>query len=423
MPMFVKGYRGLPPPARGYGSFGATEDNSPDSTVEENPVDPGADVHGGSVPASADQDDSNNLPPEYQGDPVWLDCNGTAQLNSVGFPNTESIRNPYKYVIEVHDIVISCTTQLLQPGFSPGGGSVGLYSSPAAQLGISLSLGDTSLTRNFIPANLMCPGQMLNAESVPYGNGGISTTLIKKAWSTGSLKVKLARTMALMPGEMLNVQFSHLGILQNPITVNLGIRGRLTRKKASDYATRILPFWAPWVGQPMVQPFSSDDPSTAYPSLQSSAETDLQNTTGTQLEVLRFVGRINAVQLYGLISGDATQGKPHDLATDQTTGVLAATEFTDSPIAVDSTHYPQPDALQIQMVKSTGVPVIAPGTPFRGVFDAFTRSWEVDDVLQDNAYYVATVALQPPNEDNTAAGQQNPIYPQIGMYGQREVSL
>ena len=364
---------------------------------------------GDTVPPNMPVDDGDDVPPEYLGAPfqqyAYTYINSGSSEDT---PNQEALRNPYDSVVEVCEFRFSVATTLAEGAAN--------YNSPAGVVGVSLSVGEDKITSGGggIPLNLICPGQPLNAESVAYASTVFGTvdnisgsTSPSDAAYMSVHRLVLRTPLLLMPSELINLQFSLLGVLNSDVAIGVSYLGRV-RPDLAIPKTRIVPYIACSLSPALTQT------SATAPQIAQAPESDLQNPLDSALRINRFVGRINGFFYTTPAVGDATA----------TVGQAAGfTEFTDSAVSgatQGATTYPGSDRIFVTMTKSTGTPTI-PRSPFRLAFDAFTRAWEVDDMLIPGGFYRPTIELSPPDAGVSLA--TGSIFTAIAMHGERVESV
>jgi hypothetical protein len=348
---------------------------------------------------AAPGDGSGDLPPEYQGYPVFLSGSATIQPKGTADVNNEALRNPYDFPIEIHEIRFMAWGSHRREDVATG------RSSPASQLSVNLALEDAIVTKDYVSLHLICPGQPRNAETLSF----IATTV--QSNSATSHKVALKTPLILRPREVMRCSFNNAGLISGSpqdtgsapgeVTAYVAYLGR-TRQDLAIGQSRVVPYFAGWSPVALVQPASG------LPASTESDETNLMNQAPEPVRIARIIGRLSSA----IFDNSPTQQ------------ANTITEFTDSPLSFITKQRPGPDAVTVQMFRSNGIPIIAPGTPFRMAFDASTRSWEIDNadmVLESADYFKATVQLLPPSGGNTVKTPQ--MFAAIGITGYREVAL
>jgi hypothetical protein len=410
----VRGYRnvdgGITPPIEGYGATrrqflrgAAAAGAAAAFGCASDPLDFGDD----SPHAAPD----SGVPPEYDGNTVFLTGSATLAPKAQQDINNEALRNPFDYPIEIHELRFSVIGAPSSVGL---GQTVSApYASPAASILVGFAFEDDSamITKNLVPLYSICEGQKLGAESVQF-TGVLNSGAI---FFAGTYTLRLKTPLVLKPRELLKVtvannalvasglQIGTSGIQPGTATVYVSYACR-TRENLTLGRTRTVPYFAAWSPQGLIQP------ATGAPSAIASAETDLINQCGKPVQVERFVGRV--AQIYApVVNGVATS---------------ALTEFTDSMVAGDGGARPGLDVLQCQMTRSNGLPIIPPNTPFRLAFDSFTRSWEVgnaDLTVEQDDYFVAKFQIAPPDATQNIVQQTAQMFASIGMIAYREESF
>jgi hypothetical protein len=209
-------------------------------------------------------------------------------------------------------------------------------------IGCELVMGNYKLTNGSIPVWCFGRAENLSAESKTdlYGStAGLSYNAY--TW-------RLPRPLFVPAGAVIQPKFNHFGYVPQTLTTRIGYSGRSVFK--SPRAA-----YVPWVAAYMSKVFN---PITAATTDVSSTR-DLINDTDKVFHLQRFVGRT----LF------TSQDDLHS-------------EAAPSPFG---SRY-----LTMRMVDSYGRPIVRTYTPFRSVFGAPTRSWELEEIgaqLDPGAFY------------------------------------
>jgi len=299
--------------------------------------------------------------------PLRLTAEALMRQNSTQGLNTKALQNPLTVPIEIVEVtwtLIGSNTEAHATG---------------AVIACEFMLGELSITNGFIPVWLFGPARNNSEEAYPFTPDSRRAAIY--TWP-------LAHGIRLEPGQVLRPRLRHQGIIQTDILsrVSYSCRPILKDKQGRKPKTNLRRQWFPYVTS-----FVSKS-MDVYSGLDEdrSAETDLLNPYLTDLEIERFTGRLNIL----------------DLEFVPTTREFGDPDFGDR-------------FLTLQMTGSDGTQVVKQATPFRNVFSSQTRSWEVPHRLGPGEYYLVDLfkAASPIETPNQRFGQAF-----VGMVGYRSAS-
>jgi hypothetical protein len=204
-----------------------------------------------------------------------------------------------------------------------------------------LSMGSLKLTNGAVPVWSFGRAENLSGET-KFGQGATQRL------SYNGYTWRLPRPLYVPAGTVVAPSFSHTGFVPGNINVRIGYSGRTITKKPKVA-------YVPWVTAYASPAFN---PITAAIKV-ASTEQDLINLTDKPIHLQRFVGRT--------------------FFTDQDGRV-----WEHQPYSLGSQY------LTMRMNDSYGRPLVRNYTPFRSVFGALTRSWELEELgaqLDPQAYY------------------------------------
>lgn len=257
---------------------------------------------------------------------------------------------------------------LLRSG-ATGGPPIAAFKNPTGQdmellemkFEVSGPITQTNTTLNFqaygssVSGQLMYGTEQLTNGSVPLWNFGrqenpLAETKVDNQYTTvfNSYTWRLPRPLYVPAGAVIIPTFTHTGLTSSALNVRVGYSGRTIFKKPKNV-------FLPWVASYSSPAFS---PASSAGSAQSS-ELDLVNPFDQPLNLQRFVGRIQGVDVNGNV-------------VDETTSSLIANQY-----------------LMARMNDSYGRAIVRNYVPFSSVFSPVTRSWEMSNGarLDPNSYY------------------------------------
>jgi hypothetical protein len=240
-----------------------------------------------------------------------------------------------------------------------------------------LDLGTTKITNGFVPIWNFGRADDLSKELHVSTNLGVPYEV------ASFFHWRLPRPLYVPEGGILTPTFQHRGLLSQSLSVQISYSARSLDVKSqpkklyvpyvASYTSRVLDFTA---GQPV----ETDE----------STETDLVNPWSEPLFLQRFTGRFYTKQDFS--------------------GVINVAEDVFPTLSNDGTR--------IRIVDSGGRPIVQNPTPFRQVFSAPTRSWEMEGhVMDPHSHYRVFVRKTQPSFPvfGTVQGQAH-----VGVVGFRE---
>jgi hypothetical protein len=236
-----------------------------------------------------------------------------------------------------------------------------------------LVLGDIKVTNGAIPVWCFGRAENLDGETVLDLSNVNADTRGFSAFSW-----RLPRPLFIPAGTVLKPKFTHTGYVSDTLNARVGYSCRTVNKAPKKVCI-------PWVAKYASIVFN---PLNVAAKTQS-AELDLVNSNPEPLHLQRFVGRTLTLRP----SGEGSDNGPQLFASQ---------------------------ALKLRMVDSYGRPIVRNFTPFRSVFAAATRSWELDNgaILDPNGFY--RVLLQKDAMPLNESGWSGQAF--VSMVGWREVA-
>jgi hypothetical protein len=318
------------------------------------------------------------VPPEYVGDPIHLTAaiaNLQPGAGGAGV-NVKALVNPGPGPIEVHGFKFRVRSSTYVPS--------------GALIGCRLDLGEFPLTNGFVPIYAFGRAENPVAEQVTSGSDG---GVIKFGYA--QYTARLARPIYLPEGAAVRPQLQHRGQSTSPADVQISVFGRMLDRRSPLPTSLKLPYWAVYVSKSF---------ALGLADAETSSESDLYNPFDVPLHLERFVGRINYLYAIGVNESISTELEGESLAQ-----VPSLRNYMGDALA----------QLLVTITDSNGFPVVKRPTPFRLVFDHYTRSWPLTHQLPPRGFYRVELT-------NTApffAGVAQPVtlQPTISMMGWREV--
>lgn len=296
--------------------------------------------------------------------PVHLTAYTTLASNSSGGVNAIALKNPNGTPMEVLEIKFQLRTNSAAALDANLGGTV------ACKLG----LGNYPLTNGFVPVwsfgRRECELEV-SSNATPTFEQAMEYT-----W-------RLAKPLYVPAGAVILPTFQHRGVVQNDITVRISYSGRSLDPSAPPPAKLALPYVAQWVSKSFA--------ISTTPDSDQSTETDLVNPFSEPLLLQRFVGRCQ------IFRSDTSSLSEDDLAR---------------------VSY---RLCNLRMIDMFGRPILRNYTPFRMVFDALSRSWEMDNcsVLDPRSYIIAYLRADPAGDNNMQAQFSYQTF--VSLIGWRDV--
>ena len=313
----------------------------------------------------------NGLPP-VQGEPILLSATGTIAPNTGGAIPTLALANPDKRPMLMDELRF----QVALTGLPIGG-----------IIGCELKLGEIPLTGGFVP--LWCFGKAENPlQEYFQATGTLDKGVCEYVW-------RLSRPL-FIPGNMALVpKFSSFPYIGKAVSVKVSFVGRQLPPMSTPRIIE-LPYVAAYTSKQFLLDGSVQT--------DSSSEDQLLNQFPVPLQIERFVGRYMHLNPSG-IGADGSVGLMDEIFDPGVAGVKAGLGIFDT-------------ILGVRMTNSLGDPVVRLNTPFRHVFDALTRSWEIPHEMAPLSYYKVYLTTGSP----TIAGYSTTQYgiAQVSMVGYRE---
>lgn len=298
--------------------------------------------------------------------PIHLSSSVLLRSGSVGNVSSAALKNPMGQDMELIEIKFELS------GANPIGGST-TFAAYGGSILCELTMGNVKLTNGAIP--IWCFGRAENLEGETK-NDSLNTNNNGTIFSSYSWR--LPRPLFIPAGGAVIPKFTHTGFIPDSVNVRVGYSARTVFVQPKRV-------YVPWVAKYTSKVFN---PISAA-GVDASIDLDLVNANPEVLNIQRFVGRTLVLNADGSYSEDQPQSF--------------------------GSHY-----LSARIVDSYGRPIVRTYTPFRSIFCALTRSWEMDNcaTLDPQSFYIvnlkkdATVVLT-----EGASGQAF-----VSMVGWREVA-
>lgn len=264
--------------------------------------------------------------------PIHLSSSLVLASGTSGAPSQTALKNPMGQDME-----------LLEIKFELSGG---LQSAHAAVFGgtiwCELVMGNINLTNGSIPVWNF--GRAENLEGESKSDLADSLTFLSYSW-------RLPRPLFIPAGATVVPTFVHTGYVPDSINVRVGYSCRTVFTKPKKLCV-------PWVANYASKVFNP----LSSAGIDSSSELDLVNPNPEVLHLQRFVGRTLTLAA----NGSAGENFPQSFGSQY---------------------------LTMRMIDSYGRPTVQNFTPFRSVFGALTRSWEMDNgaELDPESYYIVSL--------------------------------
>lgn len=327
------------------------------------------------------------IPPEYRGDPIQLTASITGLQPGVqgAGTNVRALVNPTKQLVEIFGFKFRLRSTLAVAGHV---------------IACRLDLGDFALTNGFIPVFSFGKAINLAAEQPNAGLFTVGVTLPPQFYA--EYTVNLSRPILLPPGAAIRPQFQHRGQTTAAIDVHMTVFGRKLPLNAEIPQKISLPYWAAYTGKSFTLGTVDAD---------QSSESDLYNPFDVPLRMERFIGRVGFQAASSAFSSAAVTGEWEGSQWLQLSSAGPSQTLADSL-----------GQITCSITDSLGAPIVKKLTPFRLVFDAFSRSWPINHELPSGAYYNVVLANGAWTVgDPTAAIGAVLAQPIVSMLGWREV--
>lgn len=264
--------------------------------------------------------------------PIHLSSSIVLRSGTVGEPSPAAFLNPMGKDMELLEVKFEISGPL-QNGNTPVFGGT---------ISCEMVLGEIKVTNGAIPVWNFGRAENLDGETVVD-----TTDVVADRRGFSAFSWRLPRPLFIPAGNVLKPKFTHTGYVPDTLNVRVGYSCRTVNKAPKKVCV-------PWVAKYASIVFNPLDTAAKT----QSAELDLVNSNPEPLHLQRFVGRTL------LLSPDGT----------------------------GSENFPQlfgSQALKLRIVDSYGRPIVRSFTPFRSVFAAATRSWELDNgsILDPNSFY------------------------------------
>lgn len=306
--------------------------------------------------------------PVYQQQPIApIHLSGYTQLQpgASGAVSAATLKNPMGQDMELLEVKF----EVICP--ADGLSSLAL----GGTVGCELVMGAHKITNGAVPVWCFGKAENLSAESQLEDVNEDNLTYAYNMFSW-----RLPRPMFIPAGAALLPKFNHFGFIPNTLIVRVGYSARVVVKPPSTVCL-------PWVAAYMSKAFN---PINVASSDQSPTNS-LFNSTNRVFRLQRFVGRLQFADQAGT-------------ALDES-----------NPESLGSRY------LTVRMIDSYGRPIVRTYTPFRSVFGALTRSWELEDVgaqLDPGGFY--QVFLKKEVMTMAAANNGGQAQAHVSMVGWRE---
>ncbi len=266
--------------------------------------------------------------------PVHLSASLVLASGSSGTVAAAALKNPMGQDMELLEIKFELSGNFQNSTAAVFGGTIWC----------ELVMGGVKLTNGSIPVWNF--GRAENLEGESKSDGTDSLTFLSYSW-------RLPRPLFIPAGAAVTPNFVHTGYVSDSINVRIGYSCRTVFVKPKTICV-------PWVAKYVSKVFN---PLTTA-GVDNSIELDLVNSNPEPLNLQRFVGRTLALTA----SGAAGEDFPRSFGSQY---------------------------LTMRMTDSYGRPIVRNFTPFRSVFCALTRSWEMENgaQLDPEAYYLVNLKL------------------------------
>lgn len=291
--------------------------------------------------------------------PIHLSSSVVVTSGGSGAPAVAAYRNPMGQDMELLEVKFELMAANLAGSAPVLGGTVWC----------ELTMGGIKITNGSIPVWNF--GRVEGSRSGEAKSDNTDNVVFASyAW-------RLPRPLFIPAGAVVTPKIVHAGFIPNAINVRVGYSARTVFTKPKK-------IYVPWVAKYASKAFS---PISAA-GVDASTELDLVNPNPERVYLQRFIGRTQL--LTNQTSSEASQETPSQF-------------------------------LMVRMTDSYGRPIVRDYTPFRSVFGALTRSWEMDNGswLDPEAYYIVQLRK---DAMTVAAGSANAIVQAfVSVVGWREL--
>lgn len=278
--------------------------------------------------------DSNPVYHQQPIAPVHLSASTVIQSGASSGVPVQALQNPMGQDMEILEVKFEIS------GLSIGDALNATAYPFGGTIACEMKMGSLKVTQGAVPVWNFGRAENLSAETKVDGG-----TLVYNSYSW-----RLPRPLFVPAGAVLAPTFNHLGFAAEDLNVRVGYSARTVFK-----TPRVV--YVPWVAGYQSKAF---DPISSAGSDSSTAQ-NLVNDTERSFHLQRFTGRLQwqspAVNMRVFEEGPPTMGSRY---------------------------------ITMRMVDSYGRPIVRTYTPFRSVFGALTRSWELEELgaeLDPGAYY------------------------------------
>ncbi len=298
--------------------------------------------------------------------PIHLSASTVLKSGSSGTVNAAALKNPMGQAMELLEIKFELSADWVGEAAPALGGTISC----------ELMLGKLKLTNAAIPVWGFGRAENLSGES--KSNTASQRGFLSYSW-------RLPRPLYIPAGEVVTPNFVHSGDIPDSVNVRIGYSARTVFTKPKIV-------YVPWVAKFVSKSFNPLEDA----GVDQSGELDLVNPHAEPLHLQRFTGRTLALIL---TASDAVRPTSENL-----------------PQSLGAQY------LSMRMTDSYGRPIVRSFTPFRSVFSALTRSWEMDNgaMLDPESYYV--VNLKKEAMVLAAAAEGSYAQAHITMVGWRELT-
>lgn len=264
--------------------------------------------------------------------PIHLSSSLVLRSGGTGTVPAAAMKNPMGQDMEILEIKFEIS------GAFSGAASVAF----GGTIWCDLTMGGVKLTNGAIPVWNLGRAENLTAE-IKLDDAGL--------FDFASYSWRLPRPLFVPAGAVVVPKFVHVGFVPAALNVRVGYSARTVTTKPKR-------FYVPWAAKYVSKSFN---PLTAA-DVDLSSELDLVNPHPEVLHLQRMTGRTLYID-------------------------AAAVTSENLPESFGSQY------LVMRMTDSYGRPIVRSYTPFRLVFGALTRSWEMDNgaQLDPEAYYVVNL--------------------------------
>jgi len=281
--------------------------------------------------------------------PVHLSASLVLPSGSNGAPQPAALMNPMGQDMELLEIKFELSGAFVagDETVTPGfGGTVWC----------ELAMGGVKLTNGAIPVWNFGRAENLQAETFTDDENSLGFSAF--SW-------RLPRPLFVPAGAVVIPNFTHTGFIPNTLNVRIGYSARTVFTKPKR-------IYVPWVAKYASKSFNPIEDA----GVDLSSDLDLVNPFSEPVHLQRFVGRTLMLRANGTADED---------------GRGFAAQY-----------------LNVRMTDSYGRPIVRSYTPFRSVFGALTRTWELENGAQmdPKAFYIVNLRKDAMTTDTAGAAAQ-----------------